>query len=194
MPALDLAALVLKCAVAVHPETALAIIQQESKGHPYALNTQVRSYYPETREEAARVLGDALRAGRSTDIGLMQINSQHLRRFNVSGEELLDPCTNIRVGTTILSESYGQALGRYGQPSRALVAALSSYNTGNDSRGVANGYVGKVVRQAGGPVVQGATAAGGTKGRTTLFQQTQPQAARTGFQRTGPVQKESPSR
>jgi type IV secretion system protein VirB1 len=82
----DLATLILQCAIAVHPQTALAVVQTESQGNPYALNTQVASYYPASREEATARLDDALRAGRSTDIGLMQINSQWLRRLQIPAE------------------------------------------------------------------------------------------------------------
>ena len=61
----DLATLILQCSMAVHPQTAQAVIQYESKGNQYALNTQVRSYYPRSREEAAARLKQALRAGLS---------------------------------------------------------------------------------------------------------------------------------
>ncbi|RNK88855.1 transglycosylase, partial [Xanthomonas vasicola pv. vasculorum] len=74
------------------------------------------------------------RAGRSTDIGLMQINSQHLGKFGLTPIDLLDPCTNIRVGTTILSQNYAQTWAKYRAEKPALLGALSMYNTGNESR------------------------------------------------------------
>ena len=85
----DLATLILQCSMAVHPQTAQAVVQYESQGNQYALNTQVRSYYPRSREEAVLRLEQALRAGLSTDIGLMQINSQWLRRLRIPADALL---------------------------------------------------------------------------------------------------------
>lgn len=193
MTGLDLPALVLQCAVAVHPETALAIIRHESRGHPYALNTQVRSYYPATRPEAERLLADALRAGRSTDIGLMQVNSQWLRRFNLAPADLLDPCTNIRIGTTILHRNYAEAWAKYRREAPALLAALSAYNTGDEQRGLRNGYVAKVTRQAGLPV-RAVIPAGGTAQAQSYSLPSSPQAAPTAFRRTGPKPAQPSSR
>lgn len=182
----DLATLILQCGMAVHPETAAAIIQHESRGNPYALNMQVRSYYPASREEAVRLLAIALREGRSTDIGLMQVNTQWLRKLNMPAEALFDPCTNIRVGTWILSTNYGQTWAKYRAEKPALLAALSLYNTGDESRGVRNGYVSKVARVAGVPVALSSTAEGGTTAQTNAVPVVHPRAAPTGFSGTGP--------
>ena len=75
----------------------------------------------------------------------MQINSRNLPRFGVTPEQVMDPCTNIRIGGAILAENYANASRQIepGQP--ALWAALSAYNTGNFHTGFENGYVAKYV-------------------------------------------------
>lgn len=189
---MDLPTLILQCAMAVHPETVTAIIQQESGGNPFALNNQVTSFYPESRDEAVRLLHQSLRAGRSTDIGLMQVNSQWLRRLGIEAESLLDPCTNIRVGTWILATNYGEAWRRHGAEKPALLAALSMYNTGSESRGMANGYVGKVTARAGVPLAPWTGVAGTTKAQANAVPVVHPRAAPTGFAGTGPKRIDAP--
>ena len=185
----DLATLILQCSMAVHPQTAQAVVQYESQGNQYALNTQVRSYYPRSREEAVARLGQALRAGLSTDIGLMQINSQWLRRLRLPANALLDPCTNVRVGTSILSRDYAQTWAKYRAQKPALLTALSLYNTGSESRGLRNGYVSRVVALAGVPVRYAAGAGQGAKHQSLLTPASDPRTAPTGFSGTGPIAK-----
>ena len=183
----DLATLILQCSMAVHPQTAQAVVQYESQGNQYALNTQSRSYYPRSREEAAVRLEQALRAGLSTDIGLMQVNSQWLRRLRIPADALLDPCTNIRVGTAILSRDYAQTWAKYRAEKPALLTALSLYNTGSESRGLRNGYVSRVVALAGVPVRFTAGAERGAKHQPLLTSASDPRTAPTGFSGTGPI-------
>lgn len=182
----DLATLILHCAMAVHPETVQAIIQHESRGNPYALNTQVRSHYPSNREEAGRLLMQAIREGRSIDIGLMQVNTQWLDDFDISAEALFEPCTNIRIGTTILQRNYEATWAKYRAEKPALLGALSMYNTGNERAGIRNGYVGKVARQVGVQVQLAEGAEGAATAQATAVPMVHPRTAPTGFSETGP--------
>ncbi|WP_045762233.1 lytic transglycosylase domain-containing protein [Xanthomonas albilineans] len=194
----DLASLILACSVGVHPQTVQAIIQHESGGNPYAINNQVRSYYPSNLTDAKRIAYEQIAAGRSTDIGLMQVNSQHLRRYNVTPEALLDPCTNIRIGTTILRQNYAQTWAKYQAEKPALLAALSMYNTGNETQGMQNGYVFKVARVAGVPVAFPAggngTGSGNIDAQTPAVPVVYPRTAPTRFPGTGPKAAPPPSR
>lgn len=182
----DLMALILQCSVAVHPDTTLAIIRHESGGNAYAVNTQVRSHYPRTVAEAERIAVEAIRAGRRPDMGLMQVNSQWLRRYNVTPAQLFDPCTNIRIGTTILSQNYAATWAKYRAEKPALLGALSLYNTGDEARGLRNGYVAKVIRKAGVSAALPVPQAPAAIAPSFLLPARDPRRAPTGFAGTGP--------
>jgi len=115
-------------------------VQTESAGDIYALNVngygRVRtSSAEETVATAERLIDE----GYSVDLGLMQINSRHLTQLHLTVAQAFEPCTNLKAGAKILQEAYQQAAGVFGPGQRALQAALSTYNTGDPSRGLANG-------------------------------------------------------
>lgn len=56
-----------------------AIARQESGLNPLAVNVAGKSYYPATREEAERLILQAITAGQSFDVGKMQTNALHFR-------------------------------------------------------------------------------------------------------------------
>jgi type IV secretion system protein VirB1 len=85
----------------------------------------------------------------------MQVNSRNLAALGVTIEQVLDPCTNIRSGATILTADYAQAVRTRGEGQLALKAALSAYNTGDFYRGFANGYVARYYGQPGIPALAG---------------------------------------
>src|SRR5690348_183214 len=143
-------AFIAACAPDVHPSTIQAIIRVESNWNPLAVNVNKRNgvAYPLNRQikstvEAVRVSYAAISAGYTVDMGYMQVNSANLSRLGYTVEEMFDPCKNIAAGARILKEAYLLALPRHGNEQAALRAALSAYNTGNFTRGFANGYVQK---------------------------------------------------
>lgn len=139
-------ALIAQCAYNTHPDTVKAIIQVESAGNPFAIGVNYggsNKRKPNNISEASRVARSLLAEGKNIDMGLMQINSANMTRFGLSPETIFDPCTNIRVGTKILSSNYAQAVQIYGPGETALRAALSAYNTGSMVKGLRNGYVAK---------------------------------------------------
>lgn len=139
--------LVALCAPNVAPTTLLAIIQAESAGVPHAVHVNGPWLAtPANRDEAVRVAMWAIRTGYTVDSGLMQVNSRNLPALGLSVEEVLDPCTNVEAGAAILSANYAAMSGRHRSGERALLDALSAYNTGNARRGFANGYVDRVLR------------------------------------------------
>jgi type IV secretion system protein VirB1 len=135
-------ALIEHCAPSVAPATILKIIKTESGGDAYALHVNGYGRLPSSGLAAAhRYAQIAIEAGYSVDIGLMQINSQHLKRFHLTIQQALEPCTNLRVGSILLTASYLEAARIFGRGQVALQHALSAYNTGDFQRGLDNGYV-----------------------------------------------------
>lgn len=145
-----LLALASQCAPSVAPETVLAIIQTESRGEPFALNVN-GGRQPATQINAADAAATARRyvaAGYSVDLGLGQINSRNMRWLGLTWETVFDPCTNVAALAHVLTTNYNAVkAGR--DPQSALRVALSMYNTGSQTRGFRNGYVAKVVGNAG---------------------------------------------
>jgi type IV secretion system protein VirB1 len=145
-----LLALASQCAPTVAPETVLAIIQTESSGNPVALNVN-GARRPARQSNAAEAAATAQRyvaAGYSVDLGLGQINSRNMRWLGLTWATVFDPCTNVAALGRILTANYNAVIaGR--DPQTALRVALSMYNTGSQTRGFRNGYVAKVVGNAG---------------------------------------------
>lgn len=154
---LDLATfltLATSCAPAVAPTTLLAVARVESGLDPLAIGvngpaksrTQARSI-----EDAVRQAEGLIAAGRDIDLGLAQINVRNLDRLGLSVSDAFDPCRNLSASAQVLAEGYRRALPTSGPGQAALRTALSFYNTGHPDHGIRNGYVAKVIANAGGP-------------------------------------------
>jgi type IV secretion system protein VirB1 len=145
-----LLALAAQCAPSVAPETVLAIIQTESSGEQFALNVNGVKQ-PARQTNAADAAATARRyvaAGYSVDLGLGQINSRNMRWLGLTWDTVFDPCTNVAALARVLTTNYN-AVSAGRDPQTALRVALSMYNTGSRTRGFRNGYVTKVLRNAG---------------------------------------------
>lgn len=141
---MGLDAIIAQCAINTHPDTVRAIIRVESNGNPFAIGVNQAGVHlrrANTAAEAAQIAAEAIGRGINIDMGLMQINSANMRRLGLTTNDIFNPCTNIRVGTQILSMNYSNAVQIHGQTETALKAALSAYNTGNMTRGFSNVYV-----------------------------------------------------
>jgi type IV secretion system protein VirB1 len=117
------------CAPGVAPETLAAVARAESSFDTLAINVngpgggRVR---PASVTEAVARARTLIAAGRSVDLGLMQVNSRNLGWLGLSVEDAFDPCRSVAAGARVLT-------------------AFSGYNTGSPSRGFANGYVARVL-------------------------------------------------
>ncbi len=150
--AMDLVILVEQCAPTIHPQTITAVIDTESDLNPLAINVnglpKSEQPTPKTPEEAVRIATELLSQGHNIDMGLGQINSENVPRLGLTIKEIFDPCTNLQAAETILRGNYISALQRHEPGSPALNAALSAYNTGDEQKGMKNGYVQRVRGQA----------------------------------------------
>lgn len=147
----DLESLIQQCASGVAPSTMAAIIKVESGGNPWSIgdNTAGGRVLPTPRninEAAAKAL-ELLKQGHSLDLGLAQINSNNLKAYGVSVREVFEPCTNVNVGSKILSKFYFKSVEKYGHGDVSLFHSLSAYNTGSFYKGP--NYVLKILRAAG---------------------------------------------
>jgi type IV secretion system protein VirB1 len=138
------------CSPQVAVSTMQAIVRTESGGNPWAVNdnTAKLKEQPLSREEAVSWATYLIAQGHSVDMGLGQIDSRTLAKLGLSVEQVFEPCTNLSAAAAILTAGYRRAVTTYGKGQQALLAAISTYNTGNMSNGFYNGYVQKVVANA----------------------------------------------
>lgn len=142
----------MQCINQVHPTMIQRIINVESGNNPIAINVNkkagIKPKYkqPRNKSEAVKLAQYYIGKGHSVDLGYMQINSNNLKYYGVSVNDMFEPCKNISVGSTILLKAYQQAKVKYRHPQIALRHALSIYNTGNMYRGFKNGYVKKYTK------------------------------------------------
>ncbi|WP_322995177.1 transglycosylase SLT domain-containing protein [Castellaniella sp.] len=149
----ELAALALACAPNIHPVTLEALIRHESSARTYAIGVNRKGralpQQPHDLEAASQAAEDLIAQGIDFDAGLGQINVRNWAWLGLTSTTVFDPCLNLAAAQTVLSDCYARALKGHRDQQQALRAALSCYNTGNFRRGFANGYVGKVLAQAG---------------------------------------------
>lgn len=142
-----------QCAPDVHPKTMSAVIYHESKGNPFAIGINTKEIklkqQPTTKEAAISTAKELLDMGVNIDMGLGQINATNLGWLKLSVEDVFDVCKNLQAASRILTENYKSAKQTFAEDDQAaLRAALSSYNTGNQQRGLTNGYVKNIYRSA----------------------------------------------
>ena len=148
-----LVALLLRCGLVVNVDVLAAIVKVESGGNPLVLAVNgdfelVRQ--PRDLAEAVAMARWLAEYGHSFDAGLAQVNSANLVRLGLDVASVFDACANLRAASRVLEECHERAGQRWRDPHRRMAAAVSCYNSGDLSRGIANGYV-EAVRVAGAP-------------------------------------------
>jgi soluble lytic murein transglycosylase-like protein len=84
----------------VSPYLVAAIIEKESLYWPWAVNMNGKGYYFKDKQTAL----EFVKRLNSYDLGLMQINSWWIRKFNLDVRELIEPENNILMGIFIIKE------------------------------------------------------------------------------------------
>ena len=144
---MDLLSLAILCGPMVDPTLTLRVIGVERAAViPTSFMTTVRGRYTagQILQAPRRIAEELLQMRHRIDVGLMQINyevSFKPTRFALA--RALEPCTNIRLGTTILSANYAHALPHSHGSEDALHRALSNYNSGSEF--VSLGYAERVL-------------------------------------------------
>ena len=143
-------ALAQQCAPEVATEAVVPLVVTESGGDDLSINVnrgpRVRAG---TVAEGAALVRRYMAAGYTVDVGLAQVNSANFARLGVTVEQAFEPCTNLRLASSMLQEGYGLASRHYSGLD-AISATYSLYNTGTLTRGFRNGYVGRVWSAASG--------------------------------------------
>ncbi len=150
---MDFIALAQTCAPWVAHQTLAAIVKTESAFRPLAIGVNggtKLARQPASKEEAVATANWLLERGYNIDLGLGQINSANLKKTGLTVEDAFEPCRNIAAAASILLWNYQAASKKVQGEQAALHAALSAYNTGSFTKGFSNGYVQKVVGNAGG--------------------------------------------
>lgn len=139
-----------QCAPEIATEAVVPLVVTESGGDGLAININKG---PRVRAasiaDGAALVRRYMAAGYTVDVGLAQVNSANFARLGVTVEQAFDPCTNLRLASSILRAGYGLAIQHY-TGLDAISATYSLYNTGTLTRGFRNGYVGRVWSAASG--------------------------------------------
>ena len=120
------------------PEFWPAVVKVEAGHDPLALHDDVtnHAYHPQTADAAEAIATRLMGMGHSVGVGLSQLTAispaQFVERFGVTIREALDGCRNMHVGAHFY-----------------VLGALSVYNSGSPTRGIANGYVRRVMAAVG---------------------------------------------
>lgn len=157
-------ALASRCAPGAPPDTLLAIARTESGlyANAISINRPRAAARRAAQTDGELVLARQPRDGKeakswlrwfalhryTVSIGLMQVNSEMAPRYHLEPQQLLEPCTNLRVGAAILISLYTDLADAMGEGFSALDTALSEYNSGNATTGFRNGYVANVYAHA----------------------------------------------
>lgn len=122
-------ALSLKCAASIHPDTAQEVARVESGFNPYAIGVvgQQKGIFPKDINDAISHVKKLKAQGKNYSVGLMQINQSNFNKYNVTEEQLFNPCTNLSVFEKIITDCYKRG--------GTLIRALSCYYSGNFETG-----------------------------------------------------------
>jgi len=124
------------CTNGVHPETVAAIIEIVTDREPFvftvlpANGVRVQGV-AEDRDTVIRKGLEHIESGAEVSVGLMQVSSKYWTNHNVTIMEMMDPCTNIEVGTALLKSAFVNAKLSQKNNAEAIAYAIEMYINGN---------------------------------------------------------------
>lgn len=124
------------CSVGVHPQTVAQIV--EYAGPPdmnilRILTTEgaaITAAVDSKNAEISKAIKE-IEKGSAVSIGVMQVSSNYWLEYDVTVFDMVEPCTNITVGTSILAKEYLSILESTGDQHGALKISLQKYLEGN---------------------------------------------------------------
>ena len=147
--AVNFNAAVKQCAKGIDPDTFQAVARTESSFNQFAIGVVKGSLkkQPTNLADAVAAVKMLREQGYNFSMGLVQVNKQHMKKFNLTDESIFDICTNLRVGGEILKDCFSRAKG---DEQQRLQQALSCYYSGNFRTGFksSDNYVKRVVDNA----------------------------------------------
>lgn len=150
-----------QCAVGVDAKLFTSLVRQESNFNPYAIGLDGKAVLkpqPRSAEEAVKTAVNLVREGKRFSVGLAQVHVSNVIRYGMTWEQAFDPCTNLRVASSILRGFYSQAVRAGYKAEGATFAALRGFNSGSVHNPISNGYAREILGRLGSmPVVPAPT-------------------------------------
>lgn len=104
-----------------------AIIRHESSSRPLALNIDGKAYYPQSQDEAMRIVDENLPSAGNIDIGCGQISMRyHGEYFKIRRDIAFDPWINVVYASKVLLDNFK----RHG----SWTEAVARYHSGDEER------------------------------------------------------------
>ena len=124
------------CSSGVHPDTVAAVVEIVTNREPFvftvlpAKGKRIQGSARD-RDTVIRKGSEHIEAGGMVSVGLMQVSSKYWKKHDVTIMDMMDPCTNIRVGTSLLKSAFVNAKLAQKDNGEAIAYAIEIYINGN---------------------------------------------------------------
>lgn len=124
------------CSSGVHPDTVAAVIRIVTDNEKFIFtvlpsNGQRIQGSADSRDAVIKKGIEHIEAGDAVSVGVMQVSSKYWSKFDVTIMDMMDPCTNIEIGTSLLKNAYINAKLSQKQNGEAIAYAIETYVNGN---------------------------------------------------------------
>lgn len=140
-------ALAQQCAPHVEKQVMAGITRVESGFNPYAIGVVGGAIkQPRNLSEARQAVQKLERQGKNYSVGLSQVNKINFRTYGLTLNNMFDPCTNLRAGSSIFKKCFDRAGRTYGNKysyDGKIRLASSCYYSGNFRTGFRVDFAGQ---------------------------------------------------